>query len=134
VSAPQLLPDVNDPTSAPFWAGARNRRIVMQKCSSCGALRYPPLAGCPECLSRDEAWVEIRQTGTIWSYAVYHRALHPAFADAIPYTVVVVELDDGPRITGRLVRHGRPARIGARVTAVFEDVTPDVTQVTWQLD
>jgi uncharacterized OB-fold protein len=133
MSGRRLLPDVSDPVSAPFWAGARDRRLVVQKCASCGALRYPPLPGCPECLGRDAEWTELRPTGTVWSYAVYHRALHPAFAGDVPYTVAVVELDDGPRITARMAAGAGRVAVGSRVTAEFEDVAPDVTQLTWRL-
>lgn len=128
-----LLPDVTDPVSAPFWRGLRERAIRVQRCSACGALRYPPLAGCPECLGQTAEWIEVRPAGSVWSYAVYHRALQPAFADEIPYTVVVVELDDGPRITARMVRGSGPITVGTRVAAVFEDVTADVTQLKWRI-
>lgn len=131
--APLLLPDVTDPVTAPFWRGLRERRILVQKCGACGALRYPPLAGCPECLGRDAEWIEVGRSGSVWSYAVYHRALQPTFADEIPYTVAVVELDDGPRITARMVRGGGPLVIGARVAAQFEDVSAEVTQLKWRL-
>ena len=131
--APPLLPDMADPVAAPFWQGLRQRRILVQRCGACGALRYPPLAGCPECLGRAAEWIEVGPAGSVWSYAVYHRALQPAFADEIPYTVAVVELDDGPRITARMVRGSGPVVVGARVAAQFEDVTADVTQLKWRI-
>ena len=131
--APLLLPDVTDPVAAPFWQGLRERVIRVQKCVRCGALRYPPLAGCPECLGSTAEWVEVGPAGAVWSYAVYHRALQPAFADEIPYTVAVVELDDGPRITARMVHGSDPVGVGTRVTAAFEDVTADVTQLKWRI-
>lgn len=131
--APRLLPDVTDPVSAPFWQGLRERVIRVQKCTNCGALRYPPLSGCPECLGTVAEWIELGPAGSVWSYAVYHRALQPAFADEIPYTVAVVELDDGPRITARMVRGSDPIGVGTRVTAAFEDVTADVTQLKWRI-
>jgi uncharacterized protein len=130
--APLLLPDVTDPVSAPFWRGLRERVIVVQKCCACGAIRYPPLVGCPECLGREAEWVEVGPQGSVWSYAVYHRALQPAFADEIPYTVAVVELDGGPRITARMVRGIGPVAVGDRVAADFEEVSAEVTQLKWR--
>lgn len=129
----QLLPDPSDPVSGPFWEAARNRRLVVQRCLNCGRLRYPPLVGCPDCLSRSAAWTELRAQGTIWSYAVYHRSLHAAFDSDGPYTVAVVELDDGPRITARLAPPGAHAAVGARVVAGFEDVSDTVTLLRWHL-
>jgi uncharacterized protein len=128
-----LLPDPADPVSGPFWEAARNRRLVVQRCLNCGRLRYPPLVGCPDCLSRPAEWTELRPEGTIWSYAVYHRALHAAFDGDPPYTVAVVELDDGPRIAARLAPPGAEAAVGARVVAGFEDVSDTVTLLRWHL-
>ena len=34
----------------------------------------------------------------VFSYVVYHRVYHPAFAQEVPYAVAVVELDEGPRM------------------------------------
>jgi hypothetical protein len=57
-----------------------------------------------------------------------HKAWFPAFADDTPYTVVQVELDEGPRLTSRLLGAGdRPIAIGARVEAIFTDVDADLT-------
>jgi hypothetical protein len=67
----------------------------------------------------------------LWSVATYHRALDQAFADDVPYTVGMVELDDGPWMYGRMT--GDPSTFvpGARVSAAFRDVAPDVTLVDW---
>ena len=129
-----LLPDVADPVAGPFWAAAREGRIAVQRCLTCGLLRYPPLVGCPDCLGRTYEWQDLRPTGTVWSFAVYHRALHAAFAGQTPYTVAVVELDDGPRITGRVAGGGRPVVVGDRVRASFEAVTDEVTLIQWHLE
>jgi uncharacterized OB-fold protein len=127
-----LLPDVDDPASAPFWAGLRRRAVVVQRCDACSHYRYPPLARCPECSGQEAQWVEVGPSGTVWSFAVYHRALHPSFAADVPYTVAVVELDDGPRITARMRRDAGPVAVGDRVAAHFEDVSDDVTLLTWR--
>ena len=43
-------------------------------------------------------WQPRRGLGTVWSCCVYHRAFDPAFSDALPYNVALVELDSGPRL------------------------------------
>ena len=125
------LPDIHDALTAPFWAATREGRIVTQRCGHCGRLRWPPRPICPECQTPGGEWVEIRSTGVLWSYAVYHRALDPAFADDVPYAVGVIELDDGPRMYGRMVGSPDSLAIGERVRAVFTAVTPEVTLVEW---
>ena len=57
-----------------------------------------------------------------------HKAWFPAFADEVPYTVVQVELDEGPRLTSHLVGAGDGAvAIGARVEVVFTDADADLS-------
>jgi len=125
------LTPVGDPLTAPFWQAARQGRLVIQRCGACGALRWPPLAGCPECRSRDTTWDEVEPRGTIWSFVVYHRAFAAELKDEIPYTVVMVELDAGPYLVGRFVADGRPPAIGDRVTAEFAEID-GIPSVRWR--
>jgi uncharacterized OB-fold protein len=115
------LPDLGDPVSAPFWREAAEGRLSFQRCAACGYLRWPAAALCPECWSRDAAWTPVSPDGTVWSFGVYERAFIPAFEDAVPYVVALVELDAGPRLIANVV-DAAPADVvvGMRVTAVFE--------------
>ena len=57
-----------------------------------------------------------------------HQVYHPAFADAVPYAIVVVELEEGARVLSNLVDcPTADVAIGLPVEVVFEDVAPDVT-------
>jgi hypothetical protein len=119
-----------DPTGemAPFWEAARCRRLVVQRCRGCGAFRFPARDLCSRCLSREAEWAPVSGRGTIFSFAVMHQVYHPAFADAVPYAVVVVELEEGVRLVSNLVDCPVGAvRVGIPVEVVFEDVTPEVT-------
>lgn len=127
----EALTPVGDQLTAPFWAAAGRGRLVIQRCNTCGALRWPPLAGCPECRSRDTTWDEVAPNGTIWSFVVYHRAFAAELKPQIPYTVVMVQLDDGPYLLGRYVVDGRKPTIGDRVTADFAEID-GVPSVRWR--
>jgi uncharacterized OB-fold protein len=129
-----LLPNPSSPLAAPFWAGARERKLVMQRCGGCGELRWPPKPICPTCLRRgsDEDWREIEQTGEIWSFAVYHRAFHPSLEGETPYNVVYIRLDAGPMFISNVAGTNDLA-IGQRVKARFDDATPEVTLVRFDL-
>jgi uncharacterized OB-fold protein len=93
-------------------------QLVLQRCGSCGYLRYPPAPLCPECLSPDAAWITDPGVGEIWSYCVYHRAYTKEFAALVPYAVALVVLDSGPAIITNVV-DARPdqLRIGQRGVA-----------------
>lgn len=133
-TAVAMLPDITDPVAGPFWAALGEQRLSAQRCSDCGTIRLPPLSGCPTCLGRGYTWVDLAPTGAIWSFAVYHRVLHAAFEGQVPYTVLVVDLDDGPQLVARLSDDEPKPRIGDRVRAEYHQVAPEVTLVRWRLD
>ena len=116
-----LLPDLDHPLYAPFWAAAADARLTMQRCDVCGYVRWPPEPLCPECLTRGGTWTDLDGHGSIWSYAVYEHAFHPSLRSAVPYVCALVELDDGPRMISRIVGvEPSEVSIGARVSVVFE--------------
>lgn len=127
------LPDPTDPLTGPFWAATKEGRLVVQRCDDCGYHRWPPTRICPECQSWCSQWADTPPAGEIWSHATYHRALDRAFADDVPYTVGLIQLDAGPRMLGVLVDPADDVQIGRRVEAVFDAVTPEVTLVRWRL-
>lgn len=93
-----LLPDLDDETNAPFWAGTAAGELLVQTCGSCGAWRMPPRPMCPVCRSIAVEWVPSSGTGTVWSIAIPHPPLLPAYAELAPYNVIVVALDENPAI------------------------------------
>lgn len=127
------MPNVDDPLTAPFWEGTRRFVLMMPTCTNCGYLQWPPEAVCPECQHTERAWREFPAVGTLWSYAVYHRALDPSFANDIPYAVGLIELDAGRRMYGLMRNDESALRIGGRVTGVFDRVDDRVTFLRWKM-
>ncbi|MFC3173715.1 Zn-ribbon domain-containing OB-fold protein [Novosphingobium bradum] len=114
------LPALDRPLTAPYWAAAREQRLMVQQCNACQTRQWPPKPVCSTCLREMTAddWVEVEPTGTVWSFIVYHRAFHPGFADRLPYNVAMVRLDAGPMVITNVVDCEKPV-IGQRVTARF---------------
>jgi uncharacterized OB-fold protein len=121
-SAP--APDV-DPDSAPYWAGLKDHRVVVQECEQCHRRRFPPTPACPYCATPGGRWVEADGSGEVFSFIVVHRAFDPAFAADVPYTIATVDLDGGGRIIGRTTA---PVTIGTPVRPDFAD-HPDWTEL-----
>ncbi|NEB05016.1 OB-fold domain-containing protein [Streptomyces sp. SID13726] len=130
-----MLEPVKDATGAPFWEYAGRGELRVQACADCGELRFPPRPCCPHCRSFGTEWRPVSGRGRIWSYVVPHPPLLPDYAAQAPYNVIVVELEEAPRIrlVGNLVSvAGAPIgsldphriRIGARVHVVFSDGLP----------
>jgi uncharacterized OB-fold protein len=128
------LPDVHEPLTAPYWAGSRESRLVVPHCANCDYLEWPPEPLCPECQHTERVWVEIAPVGELWSFATYHQALDPAFANDIPYSVGLVELDVGAKMYGLLLNDENELEVGQRVRGVFEAVNDEVTFLRWRVD
>lgn len=116
------LPKLNS-DNLPFWEGCHKHELRFQKCNDCGHVRWPPSDLCPECHSIETGWLTSKGTGRVYTFAVYHTAFHPGFSGDLPYTVAVVELDEGPRLLTNIVDcpSGR-VRCGMPVGVVWEEV------------
>ena len=113
---------------APFFAAARESRLVLSRCRGCGERRLPPRPICSRCLGREHEWVESSGRGTIYSYNRMHQLYHPGFAGDVPYVVVLVELEDGGRIISNLRDcPSERVEIGLPVEVVFEKRSDAVT-------
>ena len=114
--------------SKPYWDAAREHRLVVQKCNTCGEFWFPPSQRCAHCLSDDHAWTEVKGTGKVFSFVTYQRLYHKGWDGEVPYVVAVIELDEGPRMLSAVV--GIPPEKVAcdmAVKVVFDDVAPDAT-------
>jgi uncharacterized protein len=71
-------------------------RLMGTRCRDCGTTSYPPRADCGACLSGKFEFVELSGRGTLQTYSRVTAA--PAgFEDLAPYTVGVVDLEEGGR-------------------------------------
>ncbi|HLW71560.1 MAG TPA: OB-fold domain-containing protein [Candidatus Binataceae bacterium] len=112
-----------DELSAPFWAAAREGRLVVQRCV-CGYYNHPPRQVCDQCLSQELKFVPVSGRGKIYSFTIMHQRDVAGFESEAPFLNLVVELDAQPML---LMVANLPAaerdrvRIGAPVEVQFED-------------
>jgi len=115
-----------DQWSKPFWDAAAKHELVCQACVACGTMRMPPTPVCWNCRSDDCEYKTLPGTGTIFTYSTTYFTASTASVpkEEVPYTVLVVELDEGRgcRFIGVLVsgQSGEP-EIGGRVKVQWED-------------
>ncbi len=76
-------------------------KILGLKCTSCGHITTPPKMVCRQCASPDMEIVELKGSGKIRTFTTVFVAAEGR-EDEVPYTIVMVELDDGPWIMGNL--------------------------------
>ncbi len=115
------LPEITPFNTAWFTTG----ELAVQRCADCATLQHPPEEICHVCGAMTFGHHVVAPTGTVHSYTVCHYAASPALAGAVPYTVVLVALDDAPnvRVVGNL--DGDDVRIGMPVVATWDERTSD---------
>ena len=90
-------------TGDEFYAWCARGELRLRRCGACREWCHVPRVTCPNCASTDWSWERVRGTGRVYTWTVVHRAMHPAFMGDVPYAVIVVELDEGPRLVSGIV-------------------------------
>ncbi len=106
MSAPRpdrMLPAADGLGAEFYERAAATGMLHLQRCSACATWRHPPRVLCAACGSGEWHWAPIAGLGRVFTWTITHRATDPAFAGELPYAVVVVELDEGPRVVGNLI-------------------------------
>ena len=121
------LPIINE-DNAPYWEYCRKHELRMQKCEGCGHIRFPVSILCPKCHSMDAVWTKLSGRGKVFSYIVFRVPYIDSYKDDIPYTVAIVQLEEGPRMESNLIVPDlEDIRIDMPVKVYFDDVTDEVS-------
>ena len=126
MSGEKPLPRIDDDTRA-YWAGLARGALLLQHCLDCGSVQFYQRAMCGRCLSARLEHRPASGRGTIYSFSTIYRPPSAEFKEDVPYTVVLVELKEGPRMISTL-RDTPPdtVRIGQAVEIVCEPATAEV--------
>ena len=79
-----------------FARHLRNGHLMGSRCKKCGATSFPPRADCDACMSGDFEFFELTGKGTVNTFTKIVAA-PTGFEDDAPFTVGVVDLDEGGR-------------------------------------
>lgn len=84
---------------AAFAEGLAEGKIMATRCKGCGHIEFPPRADCHGCGIKDEGfeWVPVSGAGALVTYTTIHAA-PTGFADRAPYTIGVIDLEEGGRL------------------------------------
>jgi uncharacterized OB-fold protein len=112
-----------------FYAFLANGELRLQRCGACRTWRHPPRYRCAHCGSNEVAWELSAGHGRVFSWTVTHRAVDPAFTP--PYAILVVELDEGPRVVANL-RGLEPSELVLDLPVVVEiEHASDAVGLLW---
>jgi uncharacterized protein len=119
---------VPDDISAPFFNGARQRKLMLQHCAGCGQWSFPVRERCPHCFAARLEWRAASGRGNLYTFAIMHQVMNPGFAADVPYNVSQIDLEEGVRMVANIIGVANERlRIGMPVEAVFEDVGEGVS-------
>jgi uncharacterized OB-fold protein len=124
VSALPMHVPPGDTDAKPFWESCARHAMALQRCDACGRFRYPPRPVCPHCTSDRATWTPVAGTGTVYvQLGVYPRVTAPSNdAPPEPFSLTMIELDEGVRMWSNVLAAPDAVRIGDRVRITYADV------------
>lgn len=88
------------PETQHFWDGTQAGELRLQRCNDCAHVYFPPRPFCPSCSSKQVSIFVASGRATLASYIINQRS-HPAFDG--PYSIAIVQLEEGPRMMSNVV-------------------------------
>ena len=79
----------------------KQNKLLGLKCRACGAITIPPKMACRQCASPDMEVVEVKSNGKIITFTTVFVGAEGRESE-VPYTIVIVELEEGPWIMGNM--------------------------------
>lgn len=101
--------------------------LVVQICADCGQTSHPPRTYCPRCFSPEHRFKPVSGRGSAYSFTVSHYSVEPYWKERLPFTTVVVELEEGPRVVAAGRGWASGVSLGAPVQVVVEPLSEDFT-------
>ncbi len=121
------LPTPDDDSQA-FWDAAREGRLLLKRCGSCGRAHYYPRPFCPHCWSSAVEWEQASGRATLYTYSVVRQNDLPPFPERVPYVAAIVDLEEGPRAMTNIVdTEFEEIEIGMPLEVDFRAISEDFT-------
>lgn len=116
-----------DGLTGEFYGHCARGQLSFQRCDDCARWRHPPRVLCAGCASERWSWQPSSGRGTVFTWTVTHQPFMPALLEDGPYAVLVVEMEEGPRVVSQL-REMAPdqLRIGLPLEVVYEQLSDEV--------
>ncbi len=120
------------PETQHFWDGTKAGELRLQRCDDCNHVYFPPRPFCPACSSRSVSVFKASGKGKLLSYNINHRP-HPAWDE--PYSIAIVELDEGPRMLSNIIncpQTPEALQLDMPLEVVFQQESDEITLPLFQ--
>lgn len=92
-----------DQETRAFWEGCARGELVLQRCRECGVVQHRPRALCVRCFADAIEHFVASGRGQVYTFTVVRQNQIPPFAQACPYVLAYVQLEEGPRLMTNIV-------------------------------
>ena len=124
---------VIQPWTREFWKATKKGNLLIQQCQECNSNIFFPKKVCPECWSGNLDWQEASGKAQVYTFTVMRDMVEPKFMGDLPYVIAMVDLEEGIRMTTRIVNcNPDDVEIGMNVEVVFEEVSPECSLPMFQ--
>jgi uncharacterized OB-fold protein len=121
------------PLASEHWRGAARGELCVPHCLDCDNLWFPPSRQCPRCLSDKIDWRVVSGRGRVTGWCIMHRQYFETLDLALPYAVILVQLDEGPFLYSNFVDPATVPEVGQSVEAMFIAVETDGSVVRFRV-
>jgi uncharacterized OB-fold protein len=115
------------PETRHFWQGTAAGELRLQRCDECRHAYFPPRPFCPKCASRKVSVFKACGRAILYSYVINNRPM-PPFTE--PYSIAVVQLEEGPRMMTNIVdcpQTPEALELDMKVEVKFEKLDDKIT-------
>jgi hypothetical protein len=124
---------VMQPWTRKFWEAAKDNTLLIQKCKDCDSNIFFPKKVCPECWSENLRWQEACGKAKVYTFTTMLAMVEPVFIKDLPYVIAMVDLEEGIRMTTRIVNcNPDDVKIGMDVEVVFEKLSEEFSLPMFQ--
>jgi enoyl-CoA hydratase/carnithine racemase/uncharacterized OB-fold protein len=124
---------VIQPWTQEFWKATKQGKLLVQHCNDCNSNIFFPKQVCPECWSKDLTWIKSTGKAKVYTFSVMLDQVEPKFMGDLPYVIAMVDLEEGIRMTTRIVNcKPETVTIGMNVEVVFQEVSPECSLPMFQ--
>jgi enoyl-CoA hydratase/carnithine racemase/uncharacterized OB-fold protein len=124
---------VIQPWTQEFWKATKQGKLLVQHCIDCNSNIFFPKKVCPECWSKNLTWIESTGKAKVYTFTVMLDQVEPKFMGDLPYVIAMADLEEGIRMTTRIVNcKPENVAIGMNVEVVFQEVSPECSLPMFQ--
>jgi uncharacterized OB-fold protein len=92
-----------DDRSREWFDACQNGRLLLQRCATCSHVQFYPRPHCVNCFGTQVDFFAASGEATLHTFTVVNKTANREFSPDCPYVLAIVDMDEGARVTSRVV-------------------------------